>query len=146
MAYSIDSISYHLGTIFVFSEMVAFDVKKMAFSLPFRPQEHGRLAPGARRVAREQGVRVHLEKKILTTDLFPEDFTRGKWVLILYKDPRVLRSYLRLKSRKERLLKKDQYRGKARIAVAVELGKLLNYKMATIHRMLREGKGEEGEN
>ena len=37
MPYPIDQTSFNLGVIFAFAEMVAIDVKKMAFSLPFLP-------------------------------------------------------------------------------------------------------------
>ena len=43
MVYPIDQTSYHLGVIFAFAEMVAIDVKKMAFSYPFLPKEYDRL-------------------------------------------------------------------------------------------------------
>ena len=97
MSYPIDSISYELGVIFAFAEMVAIDVKKMAFSSPLSPQEYNRLAQDAKRITREWGVKTKLEKRLLTTDLFPEEFTRGKWVLIIYKSPEVLKTYLFLK-------------------------------------------------
>ncbi len=78
MPYPIDSISYQLGTIFAFAEMVAIDMKRLAFSLPFPPNDYRRLISDAKRIAKEQGVQLKLDKQILTTDLFPEEFTRGK--------------------------------------------------------------------
>jgi hypothetical protein len=140
MSYPIDSISYQLGVIFAFAEMVAIDVKKVAFSLPFLPQEYDHLAKDAKRIAREQGVKIKLEKRIITTDLFPEEFTRGKWVFIIYKYSEVLENYLRLKSTKQRLIKENNYKGKERKAIAVGLGKLLSYKMNAIREKLDEAR------
>ena len=136
MPYPIDSISFQLGTIFAFAEMVAIDVKKVAFSLPFLPQEYDRLVGDAKRIAKEQGVKIKLEKHIIRTDLFPEEFTRGKWVFIIYKYPEVLESYLHLKSKKEQLIKENNYKGKERKAIAIGLGKLLSYKMDAIREKL----------
>jgi len=98
MSYPIDQISFELGVIYPFAEMVAIDVKRMAFSLPFLPEKFDLLVKDAKRIAREHGVKIKLEKRILTTDLFPEEFTRGKWVFIIYKYPEVLLNYLHLKS------------------------------------------------
>jgi len=141
MAYPIDSLSYQLGVIFAFAEMVAFDVKRMALSLPFSPREYDRLVKDAKRIAREQGVKIKLEKRIITTDLFSEEFTRGKWVFIIYKYPEVLGNYLHLKSKKEQLIKENNYKGKERKAIAVGLGKLLSYRMDIIkERLKRAGK------
>ncbi|MGQ9646517.1 MAG: hypothetical protein ACUVWO_08285 [Thermodesulfobacteriota bacterium] len=135
---AIDQTSYQLGVVFAFAEMVAIDLKKMAFSLPFLPPDYDHLIRKAKRIVREQGVRMKLEKRILTTDLFPEEFTRGKWVLIIYKHPEVYESYLRLKSEKERLIKENRYKGKERKAIAIGLGKLLSYKMDAIREKLRQ--------
>lgn len=137
MTYPVEPVSYQLGVIFAFSEMVAIDVKKMAFSLPFLPKEYACLVKDAKRIAREEGVKLRLEKRLLTTDLFPEEFTRGKWVLIIYKSPEVLKTYLGLKSKKEQLLKEDRYQGRERKAIAIGLGKLLSYKMNVIRAKLR---------
>ena len=137
MAYPIDQRSFHLGVIFAFAEMVAIDVKKMAFSLPFLPEEYDRLAKDAKKIATGEGVKMKLEKRILATDLFPEEFTRGKWVFIIYKYPEVLKSYLQLKSKKDRLIRENKYEGKERRAIAVGLGKLLTYKMDMMQEKLQ---------
>jgi hypothetical protein len=105
------------------------------------PQGYNRLAQDAKRITREWGVKTKLEKRLLTTDLFPEEFTRGKWVLIIYKSPEVLKTYLFLKSKKEQLLKENSYKGKERKAIAIGLGKLLSYRMDIIkERLKRAGK------
>jgi len=140
MAYPIDQTSYHLGVIFAFAEMVAADLKKMALSLPFLPKDYERLVKNAKRIAKEEGVRIRLEKHLLTTDLFPEEFTRGKWVFIIYKYPGVLRRYFSLKSRKDLLIRENHYKGKKREAIAVGFGDLLSYRKDVIRRKLR-GRG-----
>ena len=91
-----------------------------------------------KRITKEQGVKIRLEKGILTTDLFPEEFTRGKWVFVIYKYPEVLKRYFSLKSKKDCLIHKDNYRGKKREAIAVGLGELLNYRMNIIREKLKK--------
>ncbi len=136
MAYPIDQTSYQLGVIFAFSEMVAADLKKMALSLPFFPKDYERLVKDAKRIAKEEGVKLRLEKRLLTTDLFPEEITKGKWVLIIYKYPEVFKKYLSLKSKKEHLINKNNYKGKERKAIAVGFGELLSYRKDVIRRKL----------
>ena len=109
----------------------------MALSLPFSPKDYERLVKEAKRIAREEGVRIRLEKHLLTTDLFSEEFTRGKWVFIIYKYPWVLKKYFSLKSRKDRLIRENHYKGKKREAIAVGFGNLLSYRKEVIMRKLR---------
>jgi len=137
MAHPIDQRSFQLGVLFAFSEMVAADLKKMALSLPFLPKDYVPLVKDAKKITRKWGVKTKLEKRLLTTDLFPEEFTRGKWVLIIYKSPEVLKTYLYLKSKKEQLLKEDNYKGRGREAIAVGLGELLSYRKDVIRRKLK---------
>jgi hypothetical protein len=136
MPYHNDSISFQLGTIFAFAEMVAMDVKRLALSLPFAPEDYKRLIRDAKRIAREQRVHIRLDKKFLTTDLFPEKFTRGKWVLLIYRQPQVIREYLDLKARKSRLIREEKYKGPKRRAIAHAFGKLLSYNSAIIKEKL----------
>ena len=140
MAYPIDQRSFQLGVVFAFAEMVAADLKKMALSLPFLPKDYEPLVKDSKRIASEEGVKLRLEKRLLTTDLFPEEITRGKWVLIIYKYPEVLKKYLSLKSKKERLIRENNYKGKKRETIAVGLGELLSYKKDVIRRKLK-GRG-----
>ncbi len=140
MAHRIDQTSFQLGVIFAFAEMVAADLKKMALSLPFLPKDYRRLVNDAKKIAKGEGVKIRLEKRLLTTDLFPEEITKGKWVLIIYKYPEVLKKYLSLKSKKVRLIRENRYKGRAREAIAVGFGELLSYRRDVIRRRLK-GRG-----
>jgi hypothetical protein len=133
----IDPTSFQLGVIFAFAEMVATDLKKMALGLPFLPKDCEPLVKDAKRITKEQGVKIRLEKGLLTTDLFPEEFTRRKWVFIIYKYPEVLKRYLSSKSKKDLSIRENNYKGKKREAIAVGLGELLSYKKEVIRRKLR---------
>jgi hypothetical protein len=138
-----NSIAFQLGTIFAFAEMVALDVKRLAFSLPFSPKEYDRLAQDAKKIAKEQGVHIRLDKDLLTTDLFSEEYTRARWVFLIYRHPEVLREYLDLKTEKARLVKHQEYKGQRRKAIAQRIGRLLSYKRAAIEDRLRKSKKAE---
>ena len=96
MSYSIDQISFKLGAIAAFSEMVGVDLKKMALSSAFLPQEYKDLDEDAKKIAKRWGAKIRLEKNLITTDLFREDIAKGKWVYIIYNDPEVIKNYFDL--------------------------------------------------
>jgi len=135
--WEMDSRSYQLGVIAAFSEVVAVGVKKLALSAPLTPEEMAQLLPDAERIAKENGASISLEKDFLVTDLFPEDITAGKQVLLIFLDP-IKDEYLALKSEKEDLIAKGQYQGEARTNIARQMGRLLSYPEERIENMLEK--------
>ncbi len=94
-----------------------------------------RLLPDAERIAKENGASIYLEKDFLVTDLFPENITEGKYVLLIYLNP-VKDEYFALKSQKEDLIATGQYQGEARTSIARQMGRLLSYPETQIEKML----------
>lgn len=135
---AIDQPSYKLGMTTAFVEMVAAGVKKLGLSPPLDPEELDRLMKGADRVAKSYGVHLYLEKDFLTTDLFDPEFTRAKYVLMIFKDPMVKEAYMALKAEKEGLIKAGRFEGEPRKEVARKFGHLLGYPDDHIGRMLSE--------
>ena len=133
---NIDLPSFQLGKIYTFAEIVKAGVKKMALSPPLSPGDMEQIMEGASEIANEFGVQLYLEKDILTTDLFDEEFTRGKHVLLIYKDPSVKQAYIALKAKKQELINSSQYEGQARKQIAREMGRLLSYQEDFIERIL----------
>jgi len=136
-SWQMDNRSYQLGVIAAFSEVVAAGVKKLALSAPLTPEEMTQLLPDAERIAKENGASISLEKDFLVTDLFPEDITEGRYVLLIYLDP-IKDEYLVLKSEKEDLIATGQYQGEARKNLARKMGRLLSYSEERIENMLEK--------
>jgi len=136
---NIDKRSYNLGIIGAFSEVVALRVKKLALSAPLSPEEISQLIKDAKSIADDHGVSLYLEKKLLITDLFPEELTKDKYILLIYLEP-VLEEYLALKTEKDELIKAGRYRGEARKEIARKLGRLLSYPEDQIEKLLSERK------
>jgi hypothetical protein len=134
---SIDQRSYNLGAIGAFAEMVAAGVKKLGLSAPLSPKEMDALIDDAKSIARKNGAKIYREEDFLVTDLFPEEITRGKQVLLIYtgstKD-----DYFALKSRKRELVETGKYSGKPREDVARGMGKLLSYPDQKIDSLLEK--------
>lgn len=122
-----DQGAMKLGMIQAFCEMVMQGVKKLAFSPILDPEEWERLAEDARAVADHFHVKDFVEPRLMSSDLVPDQAVRGKIVILYYKDPAVLESYLRLKAEVEALEAEDAYDQKAREDLSKELRRLLGY-------------------
>lgn len=123
----IDRISFQLGMINCFVEMVACGVKKMAISPPLWPQDYQLIAQASDKILEGFGIKSYLEKSLLVTDLQPAEFTEGKWAILYYEKDDVLNSYLALKERKYELEQSGQYDEKTRKKISREFGRLLSY-------------------
>lgn len=125
--FKIDTFSFQLGMINCFVEMVACGVKRMAISPPLSPAEHARIDAASSKIVREFGMLSHLEKSLLLTDLQTEEFTKGKWSILYYRDEATLDAYRNLKERKRKLEKAGQYGERERKQVSREFMRLLSY-------------------
>ena len=127
MRYKLDTVSFELGMINCFAEMVSCGVKKLAISPPLSPENYEMIGPLSEEVVRGFGIRSYLEKSLLITDLQTEDFTKGKWSILYYEKESVLKEYLELKERKKRLEETGRYDEPARKAISREFMRLLSY-------------------
>jgi len=133
---TIDQRSYRLGSIGAFSEMVDAGVKKLALSAAVEPGEMDALVGDALQIAAGHNVEIYRESDFLVTDLFPEELTAGKDVLLIYRgDTR--REYMELKAEQEGLVAAGQYDETARQDIARRFGKLLSYSDEKIDDLLR---------
>ena len=134
----IDRISFELGMINCFVEMVACGVKRLALSPPISPRDHERIKQASDDIAEGFGIRSYLEKSLLVTDLQSEEFTKGKWVVLYYEDDDVLNAYLALKEKKQRLENSGEYDRDARREISREFMRLLSYPEDKIEEKLSQ--------
>lgn len=123
----VDKISFQLGMINCFVEMVACGVKKLAISPPISPSDYEFVGKASEEIVRGFGIEFYLEKSLLITDLQPAEFTEGKWSILYYEDDKVLEDYLALKKNKQKLEQSGRYDEKARKKISFEFGRLLSY-------------------
>jgi hypothetical protein len=74
----IDRISFQLGMINCFAEMVAVGVKRLAISPPLTPDDHALIEGASQAIVQGFGIKSYLEKSLLVTDLQPEELPRGE--------------------------------------------------------------------
>jgi hypothetical protein len=134
----VDTFSFQLGMINCFVEMVACGVKRLAISPPLTPEAYDRIRSASEKIVREFGVASHLEKSLLITDLQSEEFTRGKWSILYYRDDITLDAYRELKARKQRLEDARQYDEQARKQLSREFMRLLSYPDEVIESKLSQ--------
>ena len=130
-AEGLDPESYRIGrfagSVYAWSEAARSGAKEMSLGSPFPPGDHDLLLPHIERATEANDVRFHLEKSLMTTDLFADVDMESSWVFIIYKEERVLEDYLSLKAEKERLEEDGEYMGAARKRIAWDLGRLMGY-------------------
>lgn len=125
--WEVDRLSFYLGMINCFVEMVACGVKKLALSPPIAPEDYELLKTASENIAKGFGVKTYLEKELLITDLQSADFTRDKFNILFFLDDKVLNQYLDLKKEKDRLQREGMYNIKARKDISKRFGRLLSY-------------------
>jgi len=134
----VDKISFELGMINCFVEMVACGVKKLAISPPISPEDYKQIAPLSDEIVNGFRVNSYLEKNLLITDLQSEDFTKNKWSILYYRDDKVLKAYMKLKENKEDLDRKGEYDISAKEKISRDFMELLSYPKKIIEEKLAQ--------
>ena len=134
----IDRISFQLGMINCFVEMVACGVKKLALSPPLSPEDYKKIEKPSNDIVNGFNIQSYLEKSLLVTDLQSEDFTRGKWSILYFRDNDVLETYLQLKKKKKELEESGRYDTAARKEISGQFMRLLSYPEDVIKEKLSQ--------
>ena len=132
----IDRISFQLGMINCFVEMVACGVKKLALSPPVSPEDYEKIKDSSEKIVKGFGIKFYLEKSLMVTGLQSAEFTRGKWSILYYDDDEVLNRYLSLKEKKQELEKLNKYDKKAEEEISRAFMRLLSYPEEKIEEKL----------
>lgn len=134
----IDQHSFQLGMINCFVEMIACGVKRIAVSPPLRPEDYEAIKHSSKIIVKAFGVKSYLEQSLIVTDLQSEEFTKGKYSILYYKDDYVLKSYLNLKKKKAELIREGRYNQKARKQISREFMRMLSYPEKIIEEKLAQ--------
>lgn len=136
--FKIDRISFKLGMINCFAEMVACGVKKLALSPPLSPNDYETIRKYSDKIVEEFDINFFIEEDLLITDLQSEDFTRGKCSILYFKDPEILDEYLALKEKKREMEQKGHYDEHARKKISRKFMRLLSYPEEKIKEKLSQ--------
>lgn len=140
----IDWFSYHLGAADCFCEMVRGGVKQMALSHPCdTKEERDSFLPEFEKLCQVYGVKMYCEDDSFLTDLFPLSLNRDRFLVVFYREDRVLQEYLDLKEEKKKAQRENSYTQEKRYDIAFRFGKLLSYTEESIKRLLEENREKE---
>ena len=130
-----DNMSYNLGKIEGFAELVGAGVKKLALSPVIDPEDMDEFLKKAEPIAERYGVQLYREQDLVVTDLFPADVASGKEVLLIYQG-KTLDAYLDLKKEIDQLSESGLYEGLKRRTLSRRFGRLLSYAPDKINKLL----------
>jgi hypothetical protein len=138
----LDRLSFCLGMVSAFAEVVGSGVKPLALSPPLDSDEFSALEKDVRRTASEFGVLVGEDRDVLSTLLFDPAFTAGKAVFLLAVDEHVLEEYASLKEERRRI--GDRGNDQEELDLARRFGRLLGYSSRVIEDLCRNPRFTEG--
>ncbi|MCC3859897.1 hypothetical protein [Pseudemcibacter aquimaris] len=125
--YTTANIYYHVGAVSGLGETIKYDLKKIGLSAPMDKETIDTYEPIFKHAIERQGIKYYREDDFLVTDMFPEERTNGKILLIMYKDDQVLKDYMAVKAYKQKIIDDGKYDLAARREIATRFGKLLSY-------------------
>lgn len=134
VSYTLDPLSYKIGMINCFIEMVACGVKPLAISPPVAPEELPVLEQASRELSEGFGTRYETVASLMVTDIQSADFTQGKYSILYYDKPVVIEEYRRLAHRVSELEQAGTYTGPERREISWAFGRLLGYPEEVIRR------------
>ncbi|HJA36978.1 MAG TPA: hypothetical protein H9666_10855 [Firmicutes bacterium] len=123
----LDPLSYQLGMVGAFCEMVQQGVKSLALSPPIPTSQAGTALAAAQEIAGHYGVRCWADGDFLPSDLAHAEDLAGHTVILLYRDDAVLSAYQALKDRRSALAARGMAPRQADAAITPELRQLLGY-------------------
>lgn len=129
LSYDLDYISYNIGMINSFIEMVACGVKPLAISPPIEPSDLSIMEEASLELSEGFNTKYCVVESLMVTDIQSEEFTKNKNSILYYEDDAVIDAYFALKKRVDDLVSKDSYSGPERREISIEFGLLLGYPM-----------------
>jgi hypothetical protein len=132
----LEQVSYHLGVVFAFAEIVGSGVKRMALSSPLTRDLYNEIIDRVHILAKEYGIVLYIDDDFLETKLFNPDYTCGKRVIHIARDKETIKAYKTLRDRKRKHLAEGTLTEEVETEVAWEMGRLLSYSDEAIRGLL----------
>lgn len=122
-----DQISYEIGMIESFCEMVERNVKPLALSPAFSKENYSVLEKISEHMTEKYDLKSYLEKEMISTDIVPDEYIKDRYVIFYYKDDEVIKQYFELKNNIRELKEKGLYDSDAHKKTSIGFRKLLGY-------------------
>ena len=89
-------ISYQLGAVAAFAEMVSTGMKKLAFSGIIEEKDLAVLEPGIKEITEKYHVSYHCQYNLIKSELAGDEQIKDRYVFLIYRDKEVLDEYFKL--------------------------------------------------
>jgi hypothetical protein len=122
-----DEISYIIGMIDGFCEVVRWGCKPLALSPSMTLEQYEIVGRISNKIAEESGVKSYVESDFLVTGLASEEYTRNKIIIFYFLDNQVLDEYLKLKGAVQEMEKCGIYLGLERVEATIKFCGILGY-------------------
>ena len=127
---------FHSGAVSGLSEAIVLDKKRIGLSSTMTVETADEFEYVLKHVIERRGLKYYREEDFLVTDMFPEERTNGKVLLVIYKNDNDLSDYFAVKKYKQGIIDAGEYDLAARRDIATRFGKLLSYSDAQIEFFL----------
>jgi catechol 2,3-dioxygenase-like lactoylglutathione lyase family enzyme len=121
-----------LGSFETFCEMVASDVKPIAFSQPLEDKEFLKIEKELRNIAEKYMVKIEVEKDLPNSYLFSSDIANNLIVVLIYKE----NTFKQYQLIKEKLQNFETLSEEDKLKWSRSLGRLLGYSNIGINNLL----------
>ncbi len=128
---------FHSGAVSGLSEAIVLDKKKIGLSSVMTVETADEFEYVLKHVIERRGLKYYREDDFLVTDMFPEERTKGKVLLVIYKNDEDLEDYFAVKKYKQSIIDAGNYDLAARRDIATRFGKLLSYSDEQIEFFLK---------
>ncbi len=135
--YSTANPYFHSGAVSGLSEAIVLDKKKIGLSSTMSVATADEFEYVLKHVIERRGLKYYREEDFLVTDMFPEERTKGKVLLVIYKNDKDLEDYFAVKKYKQEIIDGERYDLAARREIATRFGKLLSYSDEQIEFFLK---------
>lgn len=130
-----DKISFDLGKIDCFSEMVRARVKDLALSPAIDPRDRETFERAMRDIADVYQVQYYFDDNFIVNDIVHTSYTEGRLVILIYREDEVFDEYLKLKAIQQIYRARGGFTAAVRKENTKKLCKLLSYPPERIQEM-----------
>ena len=132
--YNLDEISYQMGFIGCFSEMVAAKLKKIALSKPSKKENVKIIEKAADYLTKSYDIYYYIDYDMVKNNIITDDELEDKAVFVLYEKKEFLDEYLALKKKQEEAIANGTYTDKIKKEITLKLCELLCYSKEMIEQ------------
>ena len=133
-----DKISFQLGKIDCFSEMVRARVKDLALSSAIDPRDVEVFKKAMVEIAEKYQVKYYFDDNFIINDIVHTSYTEGRYVILMYREDEVFGEYIKLKGIQQVNRSRGGFTAAIRKSNTTKLCQLLSYPPERITEMYKD--------